>query len=125
MIARDMTSRDRRFVVPHWAIGSRYRLTKADRFALVDRLIDGGARVIVLATSDIAAHAFAAGDGDVLHYVYVPKELRGRGLARRAITALLGEYSARIHVSHPWPRANHPRFRHCPDVLLRYLQEAA
>lgn len=118
MITREMTPRDRRFVVPTWAHGSRYDMALSERFRLIDRILDGGARVVTLATSDVAVHAWAAGDGDVLHYVYVPPELRGEGLARRALVELFGSYPDHITVSHPWPRPSR-RFRYSPDALLR------
>lgn len=117
MITREMTVCDRRYVVPTWAHGASYNgMSKRDRFALVDRILDGGARCIVLATDERTVHAWACGDGDVLHYVYVPPELRREGLARRAITALFGEYPERIHVTHEWPRAS-SRFRFAPYRL--------
>ncbi len=104
MIAREMTDKDRRYVVPTWAQSSRYKgLAKHERFALVDRLLDSGTSVLVLATGT-TVHAWAAGLGDVLHYVYCPPELRGEGLARRAITELIGRYPERIRVTHAWPR---------------------
>lgn len=44
------------------------------------------------------------GNGNgALHYVYVPRELRGNGLARALITAALGSYPARIEVTRRWP----------------------
>jgi len=117
VIAREMTERDRRYVVPTWGHGSRYDgMAKRDRFALIDRILDGGARVVCLATDERTVHAWACGDADVLHYVYVPPELRGEGLARRAITALMGDYPERIHVTHEWPRASR-RFRFAPYRL--------
>lgn len=118
MTPREMTAGDRRFVVPTWAQSSRYDgLSKADRFDLVDRLLDGSARCVVLA-SDRTVHAWACGDVDTLHYVYVPPELRGHGLARRVITALFGELPEHVHVTHPWPRPS-PRFRYVPHLILR------
>lgn len=119
MIAREMTARDRRFVVPTWAEGARYAgYRKSDRYDLVDRILDGGARCVTLATSDICVHAWACGDGDLLHYVYVPPDLRGKGLARRVITELFGEYPDHINVTHAWPRAS-SRFRYTPHLLQR------
>ncbi len=119
MIARPMTPRDRRYVVPTWAQSARYDgMRKRCRFALVDRLLDEGAKVVCLATDELTVHAWAAGDGDVLHYVYVPPELRGQGLARRVITAVLGAYPEHITITHEWPRAS-SRFRYSPHLLLR------
>lgn len=120
MTPRIMTIRDRRYVVPTWAEGSRYQgLRKSERFALVDRVLSEiGARVVCLVTNDITVHAWAAGGPDVLHYVYVPPELRGEGLARRVITELFDGYPDHIDVTHPWPRAS-TRFRYRPHLLHR------
>lgn len=110
MTPRDMTPRDRRYVVPTWVKSSHYELPMVDRWRLVDRILDGGARVVVLSTNASVVHAWAAGAGAVLHYVYVPPELRGEGLARLAVIALLGQYPGTIRTSHPWPR-DADRFR--------------
>ncbi len=108
---REMTARDRRFVVPTWALGSRYDgLLKHDRFTLVDRILDRGARCVVAGSESGAVHAWACAEGDLLHYVYVPFDLRGEGLARKVITHLFGRYPDRIDVTHPWPGES-KRFR--------------
>jgi len=118
MNARSMTDTDRRYVVSTWAQSARYGgMAKRDRFRLVDRIIDGGARVVVLANGP-TVHAWACGEGDTLHYVYVPPELRRNGVARIAIHAALGSYPARISVTHPWPRPS-ARFCYAPHILLR------
>ena len=119
---RDMASADRRFVVPTWVRSSRYDLRQAERFKLVDRVLDRGARVVVIGGAGSTVHAWAAGEDDVLHFVYVPPELRNKGFARRAITALFGQYAEHISTSHPWPRPSR-RFRYHRDALLR--REAA
>lgn len=118
MIVREMTPRDRRYVVPTWAQSARYGLSKRDRFRLVDRILDDGATCIVLATNDVTVHAWACGGHDVLHYVYVPPELRSVGLAKRCITLLFGQYPERIRVTHEWPRES-ARFRYQPHHLTR------
>lgn len=126
MIAtRDMLPSDRRYVVPTWAKSSHYAVRLGDgrrlamplreRFALVDRILDAGARVVVLGSEAGAIHAWACGAPDLLHYVYVPPELRGHGLARRAVTALLGGYPSVIDVTHPWPAAS-ARYRIHPHA---------
>ncbi len=112
-----MSALDRRYVAPTWGHSSSYPgLRKRERFALVDRILNEGAKVFVLATNDITVHAWAAGDGEALHFVYVPPGLRGNGLARRAITALLGSYPERIHTTHIWPRPS-SRFVYAPHLL--------
>ena len=114
MTPREMTERDRRYVVPTWANSSRYDdLTRSERFRLVDRILDTGARVVCLATDERTVHAWACASGETLHYVYVPPELRGEGLARRCITLVLGDYPEHINVTHVWPRAS-KRFRYTP-----------
>lgn len=122
MTPRIMLPSDRGFVVGTWANGARYRMRRSERFQLVNRILDAGARVIVLGTTGTAVHGWAAGDGARLHYVYVPPELRGQGLARQAITELLGAYPAHIETTHPWPRPSR-RFRHVPEAL--YLRSEA
>lgn len=121
MITRPMSPRDRRYVVPTWAQSSRYDgMRKSARFDLVDRIIDGGAPVVCLASDELTVHAWACGEGETLHYVYVPPELRGggNGFARRIISALLGHYPDRVNITHEWPRAS-SRFRYTPHLLLR------
>jgi GNAT superfamily N-acetyltransferase len=114
-----MTARDRRFVVPTWALGSSYDgLSKAARFDLVDEILAAGARCVTLATDERTVHAWACADDDLLHYVYVPPDLRGFGLAKRVITAVLGDYPARINVTHAWPRES-SRFRFTPHLRKR------
>lgn len=119
MEARAMTASDRRFVVPTWALSSMYDdLRLSERFALVDHILDDlRADVVCLATGR-TVHVWAAGHAGALDYVYVPPDLRGHGLARRAITALFGRYPERINVTHAWPR-EHARFRYTPHLLQR------
>lgn len=118
MTPREMTATDRRFVVPTWALSSTYDgLSKHQRFKLVDRIIDGGARCIVLAEGP-TVHAWACGTEDALHYVYVPPELRGHGLAAKTIALVLSSYAERINVTHEWPRASR-RFVFKPHLTLR------
>jgi hypothetical protein len=114
---REMTALDRRFVVPTWALGARWKgLTKQERFARVDRMLEAGARVVVLA-NDVTVHAWAAGQNGVLFYAYVPPELRGEGLARQVITKLLWGYPETIPITHPWPWASERfRFAHQPRM---------
>jgi GNAT superfamily N-acetyltransferase len=123
MTPREMTASDRRFVVPTWALSSRYDgFSKPARFRLVDRVLDARARCIVLA-EDATVHAWACGSEDALHYVYVPPELRGHGIAAKLIALVLGSYAERINVTHPWPRAS-SRFRYTPHLLHREREAA-
>lgn len=123
MTPREMNAADRRFVAPTWALSSTYDgLSKPARFRLVDRTLDSGARCIVLAEG-ATVHAWACGAEDALHYVYVPPDLRGFGLAARLIALVLGSYAERINVTHPWPRAS-ARFRYTPHLLHREREAA-
>jgi len=118
MIHRAMTPTDRRYVVPTWAQSASYEgLAKPKRFELVDRILDAGATCIVLA-NDRTVHAWACGSDGVLHYAYVPPELRGKGLARRLISLVLGSYPERIPITHSWPFAS-TRYVHTALTLPR------
>lgn len=120
---------DRRFVVSTWvqsfADGAPWskRLARANHWPVVDRVLDGGARVVILGTEGGAVHAWACGTDDALHYAYVPPELRGRGFARRVITALFESYPDHIDCTHPWPWASR-RFRWNPYPLLTSKEAA-
>jgi hypothetical protein len=110
--AREMLPSDRGFVVSTWVKSSG----KRNHWRVVDRILDGGARVVVLATGG-ALHGWACTEGPVLHYAYVPPELRRIGLARRAIAEALGSYPDVVPVSHKWPRKS-TRFRFDPYLIL-------
>lgn len=125
---RDAVSADRRIVASTWvesfamkAPWSR-RLAKRAHWDVVDRVLDRGARVVVLGHVGGAAHAWACGEanshGRVLHFAYVPTGFRGKGCARRLITELFdGAYPELIDTSHPWPWASR-RFRWNPYSLM-------
>lgn len=119
-----MRPEDRRFIVPTWvrSMASLKRVAPMGKhWRAVDRVLDApDTRVSVLA-SDAAArtiHAWAAASGDLLHYVYVPPELRRAGIARKLITSLLGSYPDRIAISTAWPFAS-TRFHWQAHPLLR------
>lgn len=120
MTPRPMNASDRRFVAPTWALSSTYDgLSKPARFRLVDRMLDSGAPVIVLAEGP-TVHAWACGEADTLHYVYVPPDLRGHGLhlGARCIALVLGGYPEHINVTHEWPRES-ARFVFKPHLIHR------
>jgi len=118
MTPRAMNASDRRFVAPTWALSSTYDgLSKPARFRLVDRMLDAGAPVIVLAEGP-TVHAWACGEADTLHYVYVPPDLRGFGIAAKLIALALGGYPERINVTHRWPRES-SRFVFRPQLTHR------
>lgn len=137
-----MRPEDRRFVIPTWVQSfAEYapwskRTTLQKHWAVVERLLlSPSTRVVVLCTDSAqrTLHGWAAADVDAwaLHYAYIPPELRGGGLARTAITSVLGTYADRIDVTHPWPELKirnetgrvigtrqHNRFRWSPYPLL-------
>lgn len=141
IVPREARPEDRGFIVSTWVRSfaeyapwtSRAR-TLREHWNVADRLLDAPtSRVVVLCSVAIerTLHAWACADGTTLHYVYVPPELRGHGLARRVITAALDAYPETIAVTHPWPARKgaidgaHPpstsRFRWDPYPLFAAL----
>jgi GNAT superfamily N-acetyltransferase len=115
MNVEPMRAEHRGYVCSTWARGQRIGLRTRPAFRLVNRIVDAS-RVVVIASGP-TVHAWACGDGDVLHYVYVPRELRGRGIARRLISQLFEGYPERVRVTHPWPFSSN-RFQYVPHALL-------
>jgi ribosomal protein S18 acetylase RimI-like enzyme len=110
---------DRRLIVPTWAQSfvspwSR-KLTARHHSRLVDALLDRPRVRVVVAYASVpeAIQAWACGEQSTLHYVYVPPELRGHGIARRLIRECLGEYPEHGDATHPWPCREHGR---CTDI---------
>lgn len=115
MTPTPMQPEHRGYVCSTWARGQRLGLRIGPAFRLVNRIIDSST-VLVLAHGP-TVHAWACGDGELLHYAYVPPELRGRGLTRQLVTALCGSYPEHIRVTHPWPGKS-DRFQYVPRRLL-------
>lgn len=115
MTPSPMQREHRGYVCSTWARGQRLGLRTGPAFRLVNRIIDASTVLVIAAGPTV--HAWACGDGDVLHYAYVPPELRERGMARELITALLGSYPERIRVTHPWP-VKSDRYQYVPHGLL-------
>lgn len=123
-----MRPEDRRFIVPTWVRSLAATRRDDERkdtlrryWGIVDRILDDQDTRVMVTASDQAArtlHAWAASTAGVLHYAYVPVELRERGLARKCITALLGDYPEQIPITHAWPFAS-SRFVWQPHPLLR------
>lgn len=109
-----MQTEHRGYVCSTWARGQRGMRT-GPAFRLVNRIIDAS-RVLVIAAGP-TVHAWVCGDSAVLHYAYVPPELRERGMARELVTALFDGYPARIRTTHPWPFAS-DRYQYVPRRLL-------
>lgn len=123
---RLMTPRDRRFVVPTWAESARYgrflpRQTATQAtYRIIDALLDSGARVLCIATDERTVHAWCAGDGDTLHFVYVAPELRRNGLARHMLREMFGERGPLL-ASHEAPKRLAPRAQWNPYILAGAL----
>lgn len=114
---------DRRYIATTWVRSFarispwNHRDVTGHHGRLVDALLDRrGVRTVVLYLADPRAiQAWACGEAGTLHYVYVPPELRGHGLARRVMREALGGYPQHIDTSHPWP-CSHPEHRRCRDL---------
>lgn len=115
MTPTPMLDAHRGSVCSTWARGQRLGIRTGPAFRLVNRILDT-ARVVVLASGP-TVHAWACGDEGMLHYAYVPPELRERGMARELVTALLGDYPERVRVTHPWPFTS-DRYQFVPHALL-------
>ena len=93
-----MTDSDRAYVVSTWGHEARIPgVARRDRFKQIDAVLDGGARVVVLAEGP-TVHAWAAARGSDVLFVYVPFLLRGHRLARRAVIALIDGYPDAVAV---------------------------
>lgn len=109
--AREMTLPDRNVVFATWMRSARQSLERTKHVAFdvfqrsypgfVEGLLDTQRTVVLYRESDPAVvHAWACGRApDVLHWAYVPFRLRGEGVGRAAVTALLGSYPQRIDVT--------------------------
>lgn len=88
---------------------------------LIERLI-ARSQTLLLCSPEVESTilAWACAEPPVLHYAYVPKELRRQGFARELITRLMGEYPDRIECTHRWPfhTTEGRRFAFVPYRLL-------
>jgi GNAT superfamily N-acetyltransferase len=112
-----MTAHDRGFVVPTWVDSSDYRLPKAARYALVDRLLARGTRVLCIATDERTVHAWVAGEGATMHYAYTAPELRKGGFARLLVAKMFGDRGPEAH-THWAPKSLVRRARLNPYLTL-------
>lgn len=111
---RPMVDGDLAFVMSTWMrsyAGRVQGIVRKDVFhehhrRLAERLI-ASERVTVACspTSETTIHGWCCtgNASPVLHYAYVPPELRRVGLAREMIRSSLGAYPERIDASHRWP----------------------
>ena len=89
---------------------------------LIDELLasDDASTVIACAEEDpTVIHGWACGEADgPLHFAYVPPNLRGRGIAKEMIQAVLGSYPNHINVTHRFVgRPDSRRFTFNPYIL--------
>jgi GNAT superfamily N-acetyltransferase len=67
-------------------------------------------------------HGWACGEAGVLHYVYVPADLRGRGIGGELVRAVCGERGV---ITHQPPRTRAlAGFVYNPFALFRALENA-
>ncbi len=117
---REMTPRDRHFVSATWARAARYGFAAPREgrlsFRIVDALLERSPRVLCIATDERTVHAWAAGHGDVLHFVYCAPELRRQGLARFLLREMFGAKGPAL-VTHDTPKRLAPRAYLNPYLL--------
>lgn len=126
MLVRSLeTKLDRDYVFGTWLPSARAAGDKTVRPAVfnewyprfVERILNT-ARVVLLCREGAPAtvHAWACAGTYSLHWAYVPPDLRRAGMARAAITAVMGSYPDTIHVtsSLPKPLRTSPRFFYNP-----------
>lgn len=114
----------RGYVVGTWSNGQRYGMRVSTAKRLVNRVLDSDARVIVFANGR-TVHAWACGEGaNILHYAYVPPELRKNGFLRKLVTSLFGEYPDCIRTTHPWPWPS-GRYQYTDQNHSLFLRTAA
>ena len=102
---------DRAFVASTWInsykeISSLAPSVVKKHPAIVDMILDGAGDVFVLCSKDRekVLHGFVAGSARKhLHYVFVAKDLRKRGFARRLVISMLDGYRDSIECSHESP----------------------
>lgn len=116
---------DRAFIASTWvtsyrgAAGVSRDVYQSEQPRLVDRLLrEHGALIVCSERRPSTIHAWACIDGATLHYAYTARELRRHGLLRALIVAALGEYPARVEVTHRLPFGS-ARFVVNPYRLMR------
>lgn len=113
---RPMEPSDRACVISTWMRSAAERVRgqgpRRAFFAyeprLAERVIDS-AQVLIACSPEHAStiHGWCATSAPgVVHYAYVPRELRRLGLAREMIRSALGSYPDRIETGHRWPWAS-------------------
>ena len=59
-------------------------------------------RCLVASTSPKTIHAWVCATPGVLHYVYVPRDLRGNKIGRHLVAAVAGEKGVHTHLRAPY-----------------------
>lgn len=125
MTIRDATADDVGLIFATWMESARQlrnaRLSIFDKFYpdVVRSLLETETAAVMTLEGKDAIHAWACGRApNLLHFAYVPKNLRGHGLGRAVIDATLGGYPATVFVTAtPLSNANHRRFVYNPFVM--------
>lgn len=114
LATRDAGPGDMGFVFSTWMNGhvfhfpdrERARVRRMFRATYVDPILAERPRVVVLHSPDtpraLHGHAVLTREG-ILAWVYVARPLRREGYGRQLVTALLGDYPARIPIHVAWP----------------------
>lgn len=85
---------------------------------LVEFLMDKyGWQVLCSEEEEDAIHAWICASDSVLHYIYVPPDLRGRGIAKMLISYVFSDYPEYIRTTHIWPHMT-KRFYYDPYILV-------
>lgn len=111
MTLRGMGAGDVAFVYSTWLQSYQRRFRKLpDRKYFkaqrerVDRIVQA-TRIACLPGAESTIHGYVCGGPGLLHYVYVPFELRQQGLARWMVARVCGE---KLTMTHFWPWARLP-----------------
>jgi hypothetical protein len=112
LLLRPATVTDRAFIFATWMRSYREQHRDVDyeqyhrcQVRRVERLWDR-AHIVCREQAADTIHAWVCGSPGVLHYVYVPPNLRRKKLAETAVRAVCGHAVA---FSHQWPFAPVPR----------------
>lgn len=108
LLLRPMQAEDRGFVASTWV--QSYKDAPVPKAFLegharvVDVLLARCAALVLCHREDTSIlSGWVCGSPSVLHYVYVPHDLRGNLLAKAMVSAAMGGYPALIPTSHKWP----------------------
>lgn len=118
LLLRPLAKADRGFVASTW-VQSYKQAGVPNGFLgrhaeVVDCLLARATTLVLCDREDAESlHGWVCGSGCVLHYVYVPHELRRNRFARQMIAAAIKGYPNTIPCSHKWPHQS-SRFQFNP-----------